>query len=164
MGQNAPVGDPPVPPAPAPPAPPAPPPPDPELARLQTENAAQARQLALAQARLDFPNSDAETLGMFQGTVDDLRKLAERLHTKESERMAALSHGPGPAPTPGPGGAPSAGDVALARYNELRPKIQGRYAEPHEVIEFEKLAYQKVWNQHMQDRKDGRSSSDGVRY
>lgn len=156
MGQNAPVGDPPTPP---PPAPPIPPPPDPELARLQTENAAQARQLALAQASIDFPEADRTLLGMFQGTPEDLRKVAESLHAKELERKAALSHGSGPAPTPGPGGAPNEGDARAARFKELRTKVMGRYAEPHEREEFEGLAYGALWNQHMADRKNGASTT-----
>lgn len=154
MGQNAPAGDPPT-----PPPPPAPPPPDPEIARLQTENAAQARQLALAQTRLEFPQADATILDTFEGSPENLRKLAESLHAKELERQAALSHSPGPAPTPGPGGAPSDGDAKRARFAELRTKVMGRYAEPHEREEFEGLAYGTLWNQHMADRKAGASTT-----
>jgi hypothetical protein len=154
MGQNSPVPDP----TPAPPAPPAPPPPDPELARLQAENAAQARQLALAQTRIDFPQADAAILGMFQGSPEDLRKMAESLHAKELERQAALSHSSGPAPTPGPGGTPSPEDAVRARYEELKRKVLGRYADPAERDEFENLSFGRGWNQHMSDRKSNTST------
>ena len=150
MGQNSPVPDPTP-----PPPPPPPPPPDPEIARLQAENARQARDLALATARADFPEADVAILGMFQGSPEDLRKMAESLHAKELERKAALSHSPGPAPTPGPGGSPPAADVAAARYSELKSKVMGRYAEPWERDEFERLSYAQGWNQHMADRRGG---------
>lgn len=160
MGQNAPATETP----PAPPAPQQPSPIDPaEFARLQQQNAQQARDLALAQARADFPNADKDLLGMFQGSPEDLRKMAETLHTKESERLAALSRTPGLAPTPGPGGTPSPEDAQRARYQELRTKVLGRYAEPFEREEFEKLGYAALWNGHMADRRDGKSSSNGVR-
>jgi pyruvate/2-oxoglutarate dehydrogenase complex dihydrolipoamide acyltransferase (E2) component len=154
MGQNSPVPDP-TPPPPAPPAPPAPPDPA-ELTRLQTENASQARALALAMARIDFPKADAAILDMFQGTAEGLRALAEKLHAKELEREAALSHSStAPAPTPGPGGSTTADQAALARYNELKAKVMSKRAEPHEVEEFSNLAYAKGWNQHQADRKVG---------
>jgi hypothetical protein len=157
MGQNSPVPDPtPTPPAPPPPAPdPTPPAPDPALARLTQQN-------ALLQARVDFPNADSAILAKFQGTAEDLRAFAESLHTKESERLAALSRTPGPAPTPGPGGGANPDDVARARYAELARKVQGRYADPQEVEEFGKMAFANLWNQHQVDRKSGGQSSGGA--
>jgi len=151
MGQNPPAGDQTPPPVP-------PPQPDPEIARLQAENAAQARALALAQARADFPQADASILETFQGTPENLRAMAEKLHAKELERQAALSHGPGPAPIPGPGGSPSPADAANARYAELKSKVLTRYAEPWEREEFERLSFGRGWNQHMADRKSNTSS------
>ena len=157
MGQNPPLTPDPTPPTPPPtPDPPPPPTPDPAMLQLQRQN-------ALLQARVDFPNADPNLLGMFQGSPEDLRKMAESLHTKESERLTALSHSSGPAPTPGPGGTPDPADVAKARYRELRAKVLGRYAEPHEREEFEQLGYANLWNQHMTDRKLGQSSSSGVK-
>jgi hypothetical protein len=161
MGQNAPVGDPPVPPVPpVPPTPdPTPPPPAPldngALVQLQQAN-------ALLQARIDFPNADASILSQFQGTAEGLRGLAESLHKKESERLAAMSQHPGPAPTPGPGGSQTTADAERARYAELARKVQGRYADPLEIDEFGKMAYGALWNQHMIDRKNGGSSSTGA--
>lgn len=140
------------------PTPPTPPEPD-ELGKLRAQNAAQARDLALAQARLEFPKADAEILGKFQGTVDDMRAFAKSLHDREAARPVTT-----PAvPTPGPGNSTTAEDQAIARYRELRYKvITARSAEPWERDEFETLSFNKMWNQHAADRKAMKSSTEGV--
>jgi hypothetical protein len=149
-------------PTPVPDPTPPPPPPDPssaEVQKLQELNAKQARELALAQARLDFPKADADVLGKFQGTVDDLRGFAKTLHEREAARQPTSP----PAPVPGPGNSTTAEDQANAEYATLRNKvIVQRSAEPWEVQRFGDLAFGRLINQHAADRKSGRSSTEGV--
>lgn len=128
---------------------------DTEVAKLLEITARQSRELALAQARLDFPKADAEILGTFQGTPEAMRAMAEKLHTKEAERETALAAAAAtpPAPTPGPGGATSPDEAKVARYRELQTKVMGRYAEPFEREEFLTLAFANGWNAHNAERK-----------
>jgi hypothetical protein len=126
---------------------------DAELVRLRAENATQVRALALAQAKIDFPKADAEILSAFEGTAEALRGFAEKLHTKTLE-LEARQAAP-PTPTPGPGGSTSAEEAVATRYRELRTKVLGRYAEPHERQEFLDLAFAHGWNSHNVERKVG---------
>lgn len=152
-----PVGDPPPTP---PPAPPAPDPSSAEVQKLQELNAKQARELALAQARIDFPKADADILGKFQGTVDDLRGFAKTLHEREAARQPTSP----PAVVPGPGGTTTAEDQNNAEYLALRNKvIVLRSAEPWEIQRFSDMAFGRLINQHASDRKTGQSSTEGVR-
>lgn len=129
--------------------------PDPEVAKLLEITARQAKELALAQARIDFPKADAEILASFEGTGEALRGMAEKLHKKELERDAAIQAAipSPPAATPGPGGSTSAVDAEAIRYSELKTKVMGRYAEPHEVQSFLDLAFKNGWNAHNAERK-----------
>ena len=130
-----------------------PPPPDPELDKLRAQNADQARALALAQARIDFPKADAEVLSLYQGTAEGLRSLAEKLHAKELE--FASRPGTTPAGTPGPGGSITADEAKATRYRELQAKVLAKRADPWETEEFGQMAFAAGWNQHQVERKAG---------
>jgi hypothetical protein len=130
--------------------------PDPEIANLLAINARQQKELALAQARIDFPKADAEILATFEGTAEALRGMAEKLHGRELEREAAIkaaTPSSPPALTPGPGGSTSAADAEAILYGQLKTKVMGRYAEPHEVQTFLDLAFKNSWNTHQAERR-----------
>lgn len=130
--------------------------PDPQIAQLLEITARQAKELALAQTRLDFPKADAEILASFEGTPEALRGMAEKLHKREVERDAAIAAATPPAPpagTPGPGGSTTAADAEAIKYSELSAKVKGRYAEPWEVQTFLDLAFKNGWNSHNAERK-----------
>lgn len=138
---------------------PTPPPPDPEKEQLIKLNAEQAKALALAQTRLDFPKANGELLAQFQGTPEAMRAFAEKLHAYELAREVKPS-ATSPTPAPGPGTGTTAEDAAIAHYNELRQKVLVyRNAEPWEREEFDNLAFARGWNQHQAERKAGRSSN-----
>jgi hypothetical protein len=142
-------------PTPTPTPEPTPPPPDPELEKLRQINAQQSRALALAQARVDFPRADAELLEQFQGTGEQIRSFAEKLHAKELARTP----NPPPVSVPGPGNSTTAEDQVAARYAELKTKVLVyRNAEPYEREEFSQMAFAQTWNKHQADRKAGRSA------
>lgn len=148
----------------------------PEDARkLRNDSLMDKIKLARLQAIVEFPKADRELVEMFSGSPEEIRAFAEKLQARaetttpspEPPLAPAPTTAPqvthaGPPPIPGPGeGAPPESEEdqeyrrtqAKIRSNRLRTMV-----DPAEVENFGDRSFVKTWNQHMQDRKSGRSS------
>lgn len=144
--------------------------------RLRNENLVTKIQLARAQAMMDFPQADRELLDLVGGTPEEIRTAAEKMHTKALAAAAAAAPAPTPAPTsaapiqpgaapvPGPDGAQPVTGESVESFEEkkLRTRLRSNTLRTQVDQAEAQIAYdngfRRGWNQHMLDRKTGRSS------
>lgn len=153
--------------------PPAPVVPDPALIAAQNQNLLLQLQNSRLQALADFPQADREILEMVQGTPEEIRSAAEKMHVKavaaaSTAQAAATTPPPAappapaatgavPVPAPGPGQAAPAEDQPTVEARRLKMQVKSpalrKTIEPIVLEEFFSTEFNNGWNRHIAERK-----------
>lgn len=123
------------------------------------------REIDLLRARVDFPLADVDVLNLLQGTPEQIRGAAQKLHESALKANAvppappppaaapppavtdnAPPAGGGPVPVPGSGQVQPPEQVADAHYNDLLYKAEHKTASEQEREELFFLALRNGWN------------------
>jgi hypothetical protein len=151
----------------------APPPagPDPALVAAQNQNLLLQLQNSRLQALADFPQADREILEMVQGTPEEIRSAAEKMHVKAvaaattaqaaappvAPPVAAPAAATAPVPAPGPGAAAPPEDQSSVEQRRLRLQVKSpalrKTIEPVILEEFFSNEWNTGWNKHIAERK-----------
>lgn len=125
------------------------------------------REIDLLRARVDFPLADVDVLNLLQGSPEQIRGAAQKLHESAVKANAVPAApaappvaapppaavadvppaGGGPVPVPGGGNVQPPEQVADAHYNDLMFKVEHKSASEQEREELFFLALRNGWNE-----------------